>query len=142
MRSQPKLGHNPGAVSRTEPLDAAPALSNRVVEYLLKAEMKEPEICYRDEYRQARIVVALASKGDPDPFTAASYQIYGLHPDAIWPRIVADRKAQLGAKYGLWYCDDDTLKPDVVIPDYDPFSDPRRKPSPSAERFCNERLSA
>ena len=34
--------------------------------------MREPEIQYRDEYRQARIVVSLAAKGDSDPFTASS----------------------------------------------------------------------
>jgi hypothetical protein len=41
-------------------MDAAPDLSHRVVEYLCRAEMKEPEIQYKDEYRQARIVVSLA----------------------------------------------------------------------------------
>ena len=43
-------------------MDAAPFLSHRVVEYLCRAEMKEPEIQYRDEYIQARIRVALAAK--------------------------------------------------------------------------------
>ena len=82
--------------------------------------------------------MSLAAKGDSDPFTASSYQLYGMHPNILWAQIVADRKGKLGWEYDLWYFDDCRLKPDIVIPDFDPLC--RRKQSPSAERFCNERL--
>ena len=133
MRREP----NPEPCSRPH-LDAAPALSDRVVEYLCKREMKEPEIRYKDEYRMARVCVALAYKGNPDPFRGASYQIFGVHPDTIWQRTVAARKAKLGYEFDLWYFEDGTRKPDVIIPDYDPLI-PRRPPR-HAEEFCNTRL--
>ena len=119
-------------------MDAPSAFTDRVVNYLLKRESKEPEIRYRDEYKQARILVALAYKGNPDPFTTASYQIYGVHPSTIWQRTLAARKAKLGYEWDLWYFEDGTIKPDVIIPDYDPFLS--RKPPRHEEEFCNQRL--
>jgi len=111
VRRQPNPEHSP------EPCltwDTAPALlSDRVIEYLCKREMKEPEICYKDEYRQARICVALAYKGEPDPFTAASYQIYGVHPSTMWQRILAARKAMLAWEFDLWYDAAGNMRPDV-----------------------------
>ena len=43
-------------------LDAVPALSHRIVQYLGRAEMREPEIQFKDGYRQARICVSLPPK--------------------------------------------------------------------------------
>jgi hypothetical protein len=64
-----------------------------------------------------------------------------MHPDMLWAQIVADRKGKLGWEYDLWYFDDGRLKPDIVIPDYDPLDAVRvLRTRPSAERFCNECL--
>jgi hypothetical protein len=56
----------------------------------------------------------------------------------IWPMIMATRKAKLGWEFELWYDSNGTMKPDVIIPDYDPLVP--RKPPKHAEEFCNARL--
>jgi len=39
--------------------------------------------------------------------------------DQVWRRIVANQKEKLGLEYGLWNCENDMPRPDVVIPDWD-----------------------
>jgi hypothetical protein len=53
----------------------------------------------RHDYREAFIVVVLAAEGDPQPMVTASYKIFGVHPDKVWPHIIADRKAKLDTEY-------------------------------------------
>jgi hypothetical protein len=80
---------------------------------LQQAEAHEVNLHFKSDYRQAWITASFAQKNVPVPFVAASYAIYGLHPDKVWPAIVADRKARLGTEYYDWYDSDDILRPDV-----------------------------
>jgi hypothetical protein len=73
--------------------------TNRVLAALVRAEAHEPDVWLRDDIRQAFIAVSLAGQGDPQPVVTASYRMYGLHPDKVWPAIVARRKALLGNEY-------------------------------------------
>jgi hypothetical protein len=57
----------------------------------------------RDDYRQSFLTLSLALKGNTMPFVVSSYQMYGVHPDKLWPAIVARRKANLGAEYSRFY---------------------------------------
>ena len=43
--------------------------------------------------------MGLASRGNPQPHVEATYRVLGLHPDKVWPAIVAQRKALLGTEY-------------------------------------------
>lgn len=110
----------------------------RILDRLEKAELAEPDVGFRQDYRQVFICVPLASRGEPQPFIESGYRIYGSHPDDVWPKIMAQRKAKLGWEFDLWYFENGTTKPDVIIPDYDPLVP--RKPPTHAEEFCIARL--
>jgi hypothetical protein len=71
----------------------------RVLARLIQSEAHEPDVWLRDDYRQAFITLDLALKGNTMPFVVASYQMYGLHPDKVWPARIARRKALLGKEY-------------------------------------------
>lgn len=67
-----------------------------VLEYLASAEAAEEDVWLRDDVRIAWITVLYASQGSPIPHIAATYQVLGLHPDKVYPAIVARRAALLG----------------------------------------------
>jgi hypothetical protein len=90
--------------------------SRRVQAYLCLAESREPDVWLAEDYRQAWIAIALAEQGCPDPFVVASYRMYGLHPDRLWPAIIERRKAKLGPLYPQF------------------FPEPRDKKPPQSER--------
>jgi hypothetical protein len=75
----------------------------RVLARLIQSEAHEPDVWLRDDYRQAFITLTLALKGNTMPFVVASYEMYGLHPDKVFPAIVARRKANLGREYRKFY---------------------------------------
>ena len=109
----------------------------RILDRLWEAEISEEDIWFRQDYRQVFITVSLASKGNTEPFVAASYTLYSLHPDKVWPRILANRKARLGKEFADWYDQAGNWKPEipgkkpaVYIPDEQPV------------RVINERLAA
>lgn len=79
------------------------ALSNRIVERLLAAEIRESDVWFKDDYRQARICVATAAKGEPDPFLASSYAVYGTHPDHVWAKVMGNRRYRLGREFSAWF---------------------------------------
>jgi hypothetical protein len=85
------------------------SLTQRILRRLLQAESKETNRSREDDYRIARVTVALAADGWLQPQVAASYYVLGLHPDKVWPAIVARRKALLGRYYALFY-------PDLSLP--------------------------
>lgn len=91
----------------------AESMAGRITRYLLLAEDEDLDLHRRTDYREARIVVALAAANDPQPLVTASYRIFGVHPDKVWPHIVADRKAKLGREYSQWYDAAGNLRPDV-----------------------------
>lgn len=89
-------------------------LAIRVMERLQLAESREPEPYYQQHIRQAWIIVSFLHKGTPDAFVQSSYVVYGVHPDYVWPNIVADRKARLGVEYHDFYDSADVLRPDIA----------------------------
>lgn len=76
-----------------------PSLSERILARLWQAEIREINPHFRDDYRIAWITVLNAARGLRDPHLLATYAVLGLHPDKVWPAIVARRKAQLGPLY-------------------------------------------
>lgn len=72
------------------------SFSDRVMARLIQAEAHEINVHLREDYRQAFMTVTLAAKGNTMPFVVASYQMYGVHPDKVWPKIVARHNAILG----------------------------------------------
>lgn len=85
----------------------------RILERLEEAERSEPDIWLRTDYRQAFICVSLAYKGEQQPFVTSSYRVFGIHPEKVWPAIMAKRKAKLGKEFSDWYDTAGNLKPDI-----------------------------
>ena len=73
----------------------------RVLARLIQAEAHEPNVWLRDDYRQSFITLTLASRGNTMPFVAASYQMYGCHPDKLHDKIIDRRHALLGPLYDV-----------------------------------------
>jgi hypothetical protein len=92
--------HIQGAASEETSVD----FSDRLLSRLVEAEARERDAWFRDDYRIARVTVGLARKGSPIPHIEASYAVLGVHPDQVWPRIVARRQAVLSASdYAAFY---------------------------------------
>lgn len=75
-----------------------PRLSRRVLARLAEIEACESNLHYRDDLRIARLTVAYATNGEAvlcSPHVLASYMVLGLHPEKVWPAILA-RRAALG----------------------------------------------
>jgi hypothetical protein len=72
--------------------------SSHILTYLLIAEQHEYDAWLRDDYRIARITVALAAKGNPSPFVEACYLVLGLHPAKISQEILKRREIASGKK--------------------------------------------
>lgn len=75
----------------------------RILAYLADAEEREINPHFQDDWRIAWITVLRASEGLLQPHVAATYTVLGLHPNRVWPAIVAHRKALLGS---YWNADD------------------------------------
>jgi hypothetical protein len=75
------------------------SLVERVLEGLEQAEASEPNLHFQSDYRISWITVLRAARGDPRPHVSACYVVLGLHPDRVWPSLVARRRAQLGIFY-------------------------------------------
>jgi hypothetical protein len=86
---------------------------DRLLARLVQAEAHEDNLFYKQDYRQAAIVVSLADRGNPEPFVASSYACYGIHPDKLWPKLLAKRRAALGPEYSRWYDAAGNLRPDA-----------------------------
>jgi hypothetical protein len=95
------------ALPQERPLE----MTERVLTYLESAEKKEIDPWLRDDIRIAWITTQWSQHGVPDwswhrdspPYVAATYQVLHCRPEQVWPRIEAQRKAQLGAMYAeLW----------------------------------------
>lgn len=72
------------------------SFTDRVLARLIQSEAHEVNPHLRDDYRQSFITLSLAAAGSPIPFVEASYRMYGVHPDKLWPKIVAHRNWLLG----------------------------------------------
>ena len=75
----------------------------RILAYLQRAEERETDFGLRDDARIAWITVLYASRGDRAPHVAATYAVLGMHPDKVWPRILANRRALLGSEFEKLY---------------------------------------
>jgi hypothetical protein len=75
------------------------SLLRRILFHLERAEEREPNPHFQDDYRIAWITVLNAARGDPRPHVQATYAVLGLHPDKVWASIVERRKAYLGTDY-------------------------------------------
>lgn len=94
-------------------LDAASALIDRVLDRIWEGEQEEADVHLRSDYRQAWICVSLCSRGETQPFVESSYRLYGIHPDKVWPHILATRKAKLGEEFIDWFDAAGNLRPDI-----------------------------
>jgi hypothetical protein len=108
-------------------------LHERIMARLIQAEAHETDIWLRQDYRQAFICVSLAAKGNTEPFVVASYQVYGIHPDKVWPKILWNRQARLGREFPNWYDASGMMKPDLP-------KKPSTYTNAAAEKFCKDRL--
>lgn len=80
-------------------------LTRRVLARLEKAEAKEPNPHFRHDYRIAWITALRAGRGEARSHISATYAVLGLHPNKVWPAILARRKALLGASYDTFMQD-------------------------------------
>lgn len=78
-------------------------IAHRVLLRLQSAESEQSNHHLRDDYHIARITVQLASNGNPIPHIEATYAVLGVHPDKVWGKIIARRKALLGKLYSAIY---------------------------------------
>jgi hypothetical protein len=121
--------------SRSMPLEA-PALHERVGSRLLEARDQEKQPWFNDDYQIAFLTVSYAQRENLNfcsPHVLATADVLGCHPDKVWPRIVAQRKAKLGKFYSAWYDENDNPRP----PELGEFAPPVKKPvrSVSLEEF-------
>lgn len=71
-------------------------LTKRILVRLAEAEVLELNPHYRDDLRIARLTVAYAASGEAVLCSAhvlATYAVLGLHPEKVWPAILARRNA-------------------------------------------------
>jgi len=90
-------------------------LTDRIIARIQQAECAEPNPHLQCDYHIAWLTALYAWRGDAiecSPHVLASYEVLGLHPDKVWPAIMAGRKAQLGAEYSDIYDEAGNLKPD------------------------------
>jgi hypothetical protein len=73
--------------------------TERVLARLQQAETREENPHFQDDYRIAWITVLRAVRGESLPHVSATYTVLGLHPEKVWPAIVARRRALLGPLY-------------------------------------------
>lgn len=79
------------------PQENSVEFTDRCLARLVEAEEREPDAWLRDDYRIARVTLGFARRGSPLSHVEATYAVLGVHPDQVWPRIVARRHAMLGA---------------------------------------------
>ena len=113
--------------SSVSPSAASPIskLSARVLDRIWNWISRERDPWLKDDLRISWHTVRLASQGSPIPHIEGTYRILCCHPDKVWPRIQAMRKAKLGKDYWRFYRADGQQLPFHVldIPDYDPTSE-------------------
>jgi hypothetical protein len=81
-------------------------LTERILAGLEAAELHETNPHFQDDYRIAWITVLRAGRGQWIPHISATYAVLGLHPNRVWPAIVARRKKKCGRYYELFYPND------------------------------------
>lgn len=112
------------------PASDPPSMSSRVAARLAGMEDGEKDPWLQGDYRQALLTVLYAANGSPIPFVEASYKVFWTHPDRVWEKIAAWRKAKLGQEYTRFYDEAGNVSPQwLEIPDYDPADGPPHLPA-------------
>lgn len=114
-------------------MDVSP-LVRRILSRLEQAESSEPDPHRQTDYRIAWIAVLYAAQGKQQPNTLATYEVLGLHPDKVWPAMVARRKAQLGESYSRFFDEHGQIRRD----EYGPLLPPK-KPARSVDVHGNRK---
>jgi hypothetical protein len=70
---------------------------------LEQSEKSEVNPHYCDDIRIAWITTLYASRKEPEPHVRATYAVLGVHPDQVFERITARRRAMLGADYDNFF---------------------------------------
>lgn len=123
--------------------------TERVLVHLERAEKKEIDPWLRDDVRIAWITVGWSQRGVPEsawhressPHVAATYQVLHCLPDQVWPRIVAARKAKLGAEYDAYYDEHGNWRVDPAVRALAVASSPK-KPCVSERRRVSRKKKA
>jgi hypothetical protein len=101
--------------------------ADRIMARIEQAEAQEQNPHLRCDYRIAFFTVLYAASGDARLCSAhvlATYRVLSCHPDQVWQRIQARRKATLGNEYCDLYDENGNLRPQHLdIPDFDPTSE-------------------
>ena len=119
-------------------------LADRVLAHLEREEKHERNPSLRDDYRIAWITTQWSQHGVPEwslhgdesPYVAATFQVLRCHPSEVWPNIVAQRKAKLGAEYSQWYDEAGNPRHDL------PTTEAPKKPVRSVRHSAREKFAA
>ncbi|MGH9496010.1 MAG: hypothetical protein ACRD3B_13505 [Candidatus Sulfotelmatobacter sp.] len=71
-------------------------LARRILSRLADALDQEPDPWLRDDLKIAKLTVLYAASGEAvecSPDVLASYEVLGVYPEKVWPKILARRKA-------------------------------------------------
>ena len=110
-----------------------PPYVRRILKRLFAAEVRESSPHLQADYRIAWITVLYAAQEISAPQVSASLAVLGLHPDKVWPAILARRRALLGREYPLFYDAAGNWKPEALD---DPWcGESPRKPVQSVFAF-------
>lgn len=102
------------------------SLTQRVLYRLERAEIREINPHFQDDYRISWITVLYASRGEREPHVAATYAVLGLHPDKVWPAILERAKSMLGSDYDKFFPMDTASSPKKPVQSVRPGKDYRR----------------
>jgi len=91
-----------------------------ILAFLAQQEDLEPNAWFRDDIRIAWITTLWAALGYSHPHVDACYAVLGLHPDKVYPAILARRAGLLGPH------------PDISVPKKPPQSIPRKRKEKTA----------
>src|SRR5258708_4797525 len=89
------------------------ALARRIMVRLERAELLEVNPHVQCDIRIAWLTVLYASRGVSEPHVQATAAILGVHPDRVWPKIEAARRAKLGADYDKFFGESSSPKKPV-----------------------------
>jgi hypothetical protein len=110
-----------------------PAIVRRVLSRLEQAEASVLNPHLRDDYRIAWITVLWAAREEWNqcsPHVAATYHVLRMHPDKVWPWIVAWRKAKFGSEYTAFYDENGNWRTETLA-----CTQPPKKPVQMELRF-------
>ena len=98
-----------------------------ILSYLEWAEAETADPHLQDDIRIAWLCVLLAARGAPNPHVLATYEILGVHPDKVFPKLEQMRRAKLGTLYETFY-------PSAALP---PRKTPQRAVAPPAVKAAH-----